>query len=326
MAPCTPLHPPAQRQQLPWVLQRDHSSGSVCALSQLLQTSPLAARVVFFLIFFFSRKIFVAVAALRPAPGSGFAAARPQTRSEQLRPWRFPAEPVLQQQHRNSLFLQRCFQGLTTKGFCTKGPRAPLSVSLKSLTFLAKKGNDPAARSAGTSGFYPCHEWVMAVHGPVPDLREGEGDVMHKRPPGRPERGSETGMKILFSQASSAGAGGGEQGTSLGTQGSAGGAGGAPGTNHVPELGFPAPSQWAQPPQRGTQRLLPRVPAQARCKLHFSLPLGWFSPFPSRLFGSRLPAGVRPSPSRVHVRAASGHGASTASPLLQVLGWQQSRC
>lgn len=163
----------------------------------------------FFLFIFFSCKIFVAVAALRPAPGSGFAAARPQTRSEQLRPWRFPAEPVLQQQHRNSLFLQRCFQGLTTKGFCTKGPRAPLSVSLKSLTFLAKKGNDPAARSAGTSGFYPCHEWVMAVHGPVPDLREGEGDVMHKRPPGRPERGSETGMKILFSQASSAGAGGG---------------------------------------------------------------------------------------------------------------------
>lgn len=82
----------------------------------------------------------------------------------------------------------------------------------------------------------------MAVHGPVPDLREGEGDVMHKRPPGHPECASETGMKILFSQASSAGAGGGEQGTSLGTQGSAGGAGGAPGTNHVPELGFPAPS------------------------------------------------------------------------------------
>lgn len=34
---------------------------------------------------------------------------------------------------------------------------------------------------------------------------------MHKRPPGRPERGSETGMKILFSQASSAGAGGGSR-------------------------------------------------------------------------------------------------------------------
>lgn len=93
---------------------------------------------------------------------------------------RFPVEPVLQWQHHNSGFLQCCFQGLTAKGFCIKGPQAPLSVSLQSLTFLAKKGNDPAARSTGTSGFYPCHEWVMAVHGPVPDLQEGEGDVMHK--------------------------------------------------------------------------------------------------------------------------------------------------
>lgn len=117
-------------------------------------------------------------------PGSGFAAVWPQTRNEQLRPWRFLAEPVLQQQHHEPLFLQCCFQGLTTKGFCTKGPQAPLLLSLKSLTFLAKKGNDPAARSAGTSGFYPCHEWVMAVRGPVPDLREGEGDVMHKPPLG----------------------------------------------------------------------------------------------------------------------------------------------
>lgn len=118
---------------------------------------------------------------------------------EELRPRRFPAEPLLQLQHHKPLFLQRCFQGLTTKGFCTKGPRAPLSVSLKSLTFLAKKGNDPAAWSTGTSGFYPCHEWVMAVHGPAPDLQEGEGDVMHKHPPRLPECGSETLMKILLS-------------------------------------------------------------------------------------------------------------------------------
>lgn len=95
-----------------------------------------------------------------------------------------PEVPVLQQQQQHKPgFLQCRFQGLTAKGFCTKGPRAPLSLSLQSLTFLAKKGNDPAARSAGTSGFYPCHEWVMAVHGPVPDLQEGEGDVMHKHPP-----------------------------------------------------------------------------------------------------------------------------------------------
>lgn len=132
-------------------------------------------------------------------PGSGFAAAQPQRVSEQLQPGRFPAEPVLQQEHHKPLFLQRCFQGLTTKGFCTKGPRAPLSVSLKSLTFLAKKGNDPAARSTGTSGFYPCHEWVMAMHSPVPDLQEGEGDVMHKHPSRLPECGSKTVMKILLS-------------------------------------------------------------------------------------------------------------------------------
>lgn len=131
--------------------------------------------------------------------GSGFAAGWPQRVSKQLQPGRFPAEPILQQKHHKPLFLQCGFQGSTTKGFCTKGPRAPLSVCLKSLTFLAKKGNDPAAYSTGTSGFYPCHEWVMVMHGLVPNLQEGEGDVIHKHPPRLPECRSKTVMKILLS-------------------------------------------------------------------------------------------------------------------------------
>lgn len=84
----------------------------------------------------------------------------------------------------------------------------------------------------------------MAVHSPVPDLREGEGDVMHKHPPRLPECGSKTVVKILLStgeqRRGEGRAGPGllrgvrwEKGNSLGVQGSTGGVERGPSTNQT---------------------------------------------------------------------------------------------